>query len=68
MTFASCSSDNDTPETPKSAKETILRIEARHPSTTRATASDFEEGDRIGLFVAEAHRSNWRETLSTTKR
>ena len=54
MTFASCSSDNDTPETPKSAKETILRIEARHPSTTRATASDFEEGDRIGLFVAEA--------------
>ena len=54
MAFASCSSDNDVTEVPKSAKETPMTFDVHHPSQTRATASAFEEGDRIGLYVAEA--------------
>ena len=54
MAFASCSSDNDVTEVPKSAKETPMTFDVQHPSQTRATASAFEEGDRIGLYVAEA--------------
>ncbi|MGN0280967.1 MAG: fimbrillin family protein [Prevotella sp.] len=50
--LASCSND-DSPETPKSAKETPITVVAMHPSATRVTATDFEEGDRIGLYVAE---------------
>ena len=54
IAFASCSSDNDVTEVPKSAKETPMTFDVQHPSQTRATASAFEEGDRIGLYVAEA--------------
>lgn len=54
MAFASCSSDNDVTEVPKSAKETPMTFDVQHPSQTRATASAFEEGDRIGLYMAEA--------------
>lgn len=54
MAFASCSSDNDVTEVPKSAKEIPMTFDVQHPSQTRATASAFEEGDRIGLYVAEA--------------
>ena len=54
MALASCSSDNDVTEAPKSAKETPITFDVRHPSYTRATASAFEEGDRIGLYLAEA--------------
>ena len=52
--LASCSSDDDTPATTEGAGENVIRIDARHPAATRATASAFEEGDRIGLFVADA--------------
>ena len=54
MAFASCSSDNDVTEVPKSAKETPMTFDVHQPSQTRDTASAFEEGDRIGLYVAEA--------------
>lgn len=30
-----------------------MTFEVRHPGQTRATATDFEEGDRIGLYVAD---------------
>lgn len=51
--LASCSND-DSPETPKSAKETPMTFEVRHPGQTRATATDFEEGDKIGLYIGNA--------------
>ena len=51
--LASCSNDDST-EAPKSAKETPMTFDARHPGQTRATATDFEEGDKIGLYIAKA--------------
>ena len=55
MTFASCLSDNDvSTEAPKSAKETPMTFDVIHPSQTRATATDFENGDKIGVYIAKA--------------
>lgn len=59
--FTACSSYDDD-EMPKSAKETPMTFSVSHPSQTkatsvsqtRATATAFEEGDRIGLYVADA--------------
>lgn len=31
--------------------DSVMRIEALHPSTTRATATSFEDGDVIGLYA-----------------
>lgn len=31
-----------------------MTFDARHPGQTRATATDFEEGDKIGLYIAKA--------------
>lgn len=52
MTFASCSTDEVNGNSPISVRETPINIVATHPSATRATATDFEEGDKIGLYVA----------------
>lgn len=52
MMLASCSADETRDNTPQSVKETPINIVALHPSATKATATDFEEGDRIGLYVA----------------
>lgn len=52
MGLTACS--NDSEEMPKSAKETPMTFSVSHPSQTRATATAFEEGDKIGLFVADA--------------
>ena len=54
MTFASCSSDNDvSTEAPKSAKETPMTFDVIHPSQTKATATEFENGDKIGVYIAK---------------
>lgn len=51
--LAACS-NNDTDDMPKSAKVTPMTFSVSHPAQTRATATAFEEGDNIGLYVADA--------------
>lgn len=34
-------------------EEGVMQITALHPSATRATATDFESGDQIGLYVTD---------------
>ena len=51
--LASCSNDDFT-EAPKSARETLITFDVIHPSQTRATATDFENGDKIGVYIAKA--------------
>ena len=51
--LASCSNDDST-EAPVSAKETPMTFDVVHPSQTRATATDFESGDKIGVYIAKA--------------
>lgn len=34
-------------------EEGVMQITALHPSATRATATDFEEGDKIGIYVTD---------------
>ena len=51
--LASCSNDDST-ESPKSARETPMTFDVVHPSQTRATATDFENGDKIGVYIAKA--------------
>lgn len=51
--LASCSNDDST-EAPKSARETPMTFDVVHPSQTRATATDFESGDKIGVYIAKA--------------
>ena len=51
--LASCSNDDFT-EAPKSARETPMTFDVVHPSQTRATATDFENGDKIGVYIAKA--------------
>ena len=54
MIFAACSSDNDdSTESPKSAKETPMTFDVIHPSQTKATATEFENGDKIGVYIAK---------------
>ena len=51
--LASCSNDDST-EAPKSAKDTPMTFDVIHPSQTRATATEFENGDKIGVYIAKA--------------
>lgn len=51
--LASCSNDDST-EAPVSAKETPMTFDVVHPSQTRATATEFESGDKIGVYIAKA--------------
>ena len=51
--LASCSNDDST-ESPKSAKDTPMTFDVIHPSQTRATATEFENGDKIGVYIAKA--------------
>ena len=52
LTLVACADDNE-PQY-KDARHTPMTFEVTHPSQTRATATDFEGGDRIGLYVAQA--------------
>lgn len=53
MGLTACS-NGDSDDMPKSAKETPMTFSVSHPAQTRATATAFEEGDKIGLYVADA--------------
>ena len=52
LALVACADDNE-PQY-KDAWPTPMTFEVTHPSQTRATATDFENGDRIGLYVAQA--------------
>ena len=54
--LSSCSTDEANDNYPSSAKETPITVVAMHPSATKATATDFEDGDRIGRYVAEEEK------------
>ncbi len=52
LALVACADDNE-PQY-KDARHTPMTFEVTHPSQTRATATNFEGGDRIGLYVAQA--------------
>lgn len=52
LALVACADDNE-PQY-KDARHTPMTFTVTHPSQTRATATDFENGDRIGLYVAQA--------------
>lgn len=52
LALVACADDNE-PQY-KDARHTPMIFEVTHPSQTRATATCFEGGDRIGLYVAQA--------------
>ena len=52
--FAACSEDAEPQH--KDAKSMPMTFTVKHPSQTRATETDFEKGDRIGLYVADANK------------
>ena len=49
LLMAGCNK-NDEIYTPE---EGLIQITALHPSATRATATDFESGDKIGVYVTD---------------
>ena len=52
LALVACADDNE-PQY-KDARHTPMTFEVTHPSQTRATATNVEGGDRIGLYVAQA--------------
>ena len=52
--LAACSEDAESQY--KDAKSTPMTFVVKHPSQTRATETDFEIGDRIGLYVADTEK------------
>jgi len=52
--LAACSEDAELQH--KDAKSMPMTFTVKHPSQTRVTDTDFEEGDRIGLYVADANK------------
>ena len=52
LALVACADDNE-PQY-KDARHTPMTFTVTHPSQTRATATNFESGDRIGLYVAQA--------------
>ena len=40
-------------DNPNIVEDGVMRIEASHPSVTKATTSGFEDGDKIGIYVTE---------------
>lgn len=52
LSLTACSDDSE--QQYKDARHTPMTFTVTHPSQTRATATDFENGDRIGLYVAQA--------------
>lgn len=51
--LAACGDDLE-PTQPQDPKSTPMTFVVDYPGQTRATATDFELGDRIGLYVADA--------------
>ncbi len=53
---ASCTNESNEPETVDANGKVAMSFTFSHPSETRATETSFEEGDAVGVFVAEAGR------------
>ncbi len=53
LTLAACG-DNLEPTQPQDPKSTPMTFVVDYPGQTRATATNFERNDRIGLYVADA--------------
>ncbi len=51
---ASCANESNEPENVDANGKVTMSFTFSHPSDTRATETSFEEGDAVGLFVAEA--------------
>lgn len=51
---ASCANESNEPEAVDSNGKVEMSFTFTHPSDTRATETSFEQGDAVGLFVAEA--------------
>ena len=56
-------------------EESVMQITATHPSATRATATGFEDGDKIGVYVTDYTgdvasplqiSGNWANNVATT--
>ena len=57
------------------SEESVMQITATHPSATRATATVFEDGDKIGVYVTDYTgdvasplqiSGNWANNVATT--
>lgn len=53
LTLAACGDDLQ-PTQPQDPKSTPMTFVVDYPGQTRATATDFERNDRIGLYIADA--------------
>lgn len=53
LALAACGDDLE-PTQPQDPKSTPMTFVVDYPGQTRATATDFERNDRIGLYVADA--------------
>ena len=71
LLMASCSKDDNF----TTVEEGLMQITALHPASTRATATDFENGDKIGLYVTDYAddvasplqiSGNWANNVATT--
>ncbi len=51
---ASCTDEQNQPDAVEPNGKVAMSFTFTHPSATRATDTSFEEGDAVGLFVAEA--------------
>lgn len=56
MTLCSCADNEVDVDTSQRAKGTPINVVALYPSATKATSTDFEEEDKIGLYMAEEEK------------
>ncbi len=54
MGLASCGEDSNQTPQPLDAKATPMTFVVTHPRQTKATDTDFEQSDKIGLYVADS--------------
>lgn len=53
---SSCTDEHDLPTISDTDGKVAMEFSFSHPSKTRATDTSFEQGDQVGLFVAEADK------------
>lgn len=54
--LSSCTDESNEPETDNVSGKVAMTFTFSHPSESRATDTSFENGDAVGLFVAESTR------------
>ena len=52
LALASCTDESNQDSRPSDAKSTPMTFDIRYLGQTRATETDFEKDDKIGLYVA----------------